>query len=109
MAASSGPGLGQEETDAAALAMSSSAAGGGGAAEEADAVDVVAGGGGGGAEVVSVVFSGVGNFFVAVSVEELPGALSGGRGGGAEESHFVWKNGNSDGMFMIRYYLLLSA
>lgn len=97
MDASSGPGLGQLDTAAAAKEISSSAttAGGGG---EADSV-LAGGGGAGGVDVVVDKSAVSGGDFVFVSP---PAAANGGSGGGAGVSHLVWKIGkNVDWMVMI--------
>ena len=101
MDASSGPGLGQLDTAAAAKEISSSAVtAGGGEGGEAEADSVLAGGGGAGGVDVVVDKSAVsGGDFVFVSP---PAAANGGSGGGAGVSHLVWKIGkNVDWMVMI--------
>ena len=101
MDASSGPGLGQLDTAAAAKEISSSAVTtGGGEGGEADSELLAGGGGAGGADVVVVDTSAVsGGDFVFVSP---PAAANGGSGGGAGVSHLVWKIGKKiDWMVMI--------
>ena len=75
MAASSGPGLGHDDTAAAAFAMASSVGGGGGADVE-----------------VSASFGGAD--FVAVSPEAVLPPTGGRGGGGRGASHRVVKRGN---------------
>ena len=100
--ASSGPGLGQLDTAAAAKEISSSVVTtGGGEGGEADSELLAGGGGAGGADVVVVDTSAVsGGDFVFVSP---PAAANGGSGGGAGVSHLVWKIGKKiDWMVMIK-------